>query len=78
VTVGVDGQDLASVEVPKLVRILGSTGMDIGRDALSPVVDDYEAPFPFTGTIHHVTFEVRTRPERADVEAHAKAELSRE
>lgn len=77
-TVGVDGEDLASVEVPQVVRILGSTGMDIGRDALSPVVDDYDAPFPFTGTIHHVTFEVRSRAERADVEAHAKAELSRE
>jgi hypothetical protein len=36
--------------------MIGSTGMDIGLDRLSPVSDEYEdlAPFAFTGTIHSV------------------------
>jgi arylsulfatase len=77
-TIGADGADLASVEVPQLVRMLGSTGLDIGRDALSPVVDDYDAPFPFTGQIERVTFTIRSRGEAADVATAARAELARE
>lgn len=77
-TIGADGRDLAEVAIPRIVRMLGSTGTDIGRDALSPVVDDYDAPFPFTGTIRRVTFEVHARREAADVAATARAELARE
>ena len=58
--------------------MLGSTGLDIGRDALSPVVDDYDAPFAFTGTIHSVTFDIRTKRDAADVAATAATELARE
>lgn len=76
--VELDGQELGSVEVPRIVRMLGSTGLDVGRDALSPVVDDYDAPFPFTGTIDRVTFRSYGRPTPADVEATAKVELARE
>ncbi|MCI3949075.1 MAG: sulfatase [Acidimicrobiales bacterium] len=74
----VDGNDVASTEVPQLVRMLGSTGLDIGRDALSPVVDDYEAPFPFTGTIESVVFSIRSRADAGDVAAVARTELSKE
>ncbi|MFM2073311.1 MAG: hypothetical protein RLZZ623_3575, partial [Actinomycetota bacterium] len=77
-TIGVDGDDLSSVTIPRLVRMLGSTGTDIGRDALSPVVDDYDAPFAFTGTIHSVTFEIRGKREAADIAALAATELARE
>ncbi len=77
-TVGADGVDLGSAPIPKIVRILGSTGMDIGRDALSTVVDDYVGPFPFTGVIERVAVEIRSRREHADVHAEARAELARE
>lgn len=77
-TIGADGADLATVEIPRIVRMLGSTGTDIGRDALSPVVDDYEAPFPFTGRIDRVTFAIRSRADAAEVAATARAELSKE
>lgn len=73
-----DGQPLATIEIAKIVRMLGSTGLDIGRDALSPVVRDYVPPFPFTGTIHRVTFRIRSRSESADVAATARAELAKE
>jgi len=77
-TLCADGADLASVEIDKIVRMLGSTGLDVGRDALSPVVDDYEAPFPFTGTIERITFAIRSRADAAEIEATAKAELAKE
>jgi len=77
-TVGADGTDLASTTVPWVVRMLGSTGMDIGRDSLSTVVDDYEGPNPFTGTIERVVVEVRGRRSPADVDATAQAEMARE
>jgi arylsulfatase A-like enzyme len=77
-TVAADGEDLASVEIPKIVRMLGSTGLDVGRDALSPVVDDYEGPFPFTAAIDRVTFSIRSRADAAEVAATARAELAKE
>jgi arylsulfatase len=78
VVLTIDGDDVATVEVPKLVRMLGSTGLDVGRDGLSPVVDDYDAPFPFTGTIDRITFRILGRKTAADVAATARAELSKE
>ncbi|MBV9664393.1 MAG: hypothetical protein JOZ37_10545, partial [Actinobacteria bacterium] len=63
---------------PQIVRMLGSTGLDVGRDALSPVVDDYDAPFPFTGTIDRITFQIRSRADAAEVAATARAELAKE
>jgi len=58
--------------------MLGSTGLDIGRDALSPVADDYEPPFPFTGTIEKITFSIRSRADAEDIAATARTEMSRE
>ena len=78
IVIGADGVDLGSVAIPKLVRMLGSTGLDIGRDALSTVVDDYEGPFNFTGTIERASFEIHSRRDRADVLAQANTELARE
>lgn len=77
-TLCVDGVDVASTEVTKIVRMLGSTGLDIGRDALSPVVGDYVAPFPFTGNIERITFQIRSRADAAEVAAVARAEMSKE
>lgn len=78
IVIGADGSDLGSVAIPKLVRMLGSTGLDIGRDALSTVVSDYEGPFDFTGSIERASFEIHSRRDRADVLAQAKTELARE
>jgi hypothetical protein len=78
ITLSVDGDDRTTIEIPKLVRMLGSTGLDVGRDALSPVVDDYDAPFPFSATIERITFAIKGRKTAADVAATARAELSKE
>jgi arylsulfatase len=77
-TLALDGADLAAIEIPKIVRMLGSTGLDIGRDGLSPVVDDYDPPFPFTGTIDRVTFQIRSRADAEELAATARVELAKE
>jgi arylsulfatase A-like enzyme len=77
-TIGADGHDLASVEVPKIMLILGWTGLDIGRDTLSPVVDDYPAPFPFTGDINSVTFTLHPTADGNDIAAIVGSELAKE
>ena len=76
--IGADGRDLAQVEIPRLVRMLGSTGMDVGRDALSTVVEDYVGPNPFTGAIVALTVELHSPRSEADVAATAMVEMARE
>jgi hypothetical protein len=78
ITISANGTDLGSVDIPAVMRILSSTGVDIGRDALSPVVADYAGPFPFTGSIERITFTVGSRPDAEDVAATARTELARE
>jgi hypothetical protein len=62
--------------VPFVIRMIGSTGMDIGLDRLSPVSDEYKdlAPFAFTGTIHRVDIDLpKYRPPgEAEEEAAAR------
>jgi arylsulfatase A-like enzyme len=37
---------------------IGAAGMLLGRDRGFPVCDDYASPFPFTGTLREVVFEI--------------------
>jgi arylsulfatase len=81
-TVLINDQDCGSVEFPRVLRIISAAGMDIGRDALSPVTDDYEGEFPFTGKISKVVFDVPQRISKQAAkdyrEAEAKTEMSRQ
>jgi arylsulfatase len=78
ITLMVDGKDIGSVHIPKIVRVLGSMGMDLGSDQLSPVVSDYVAPFAFNSTISKVHFEIRSRATKADIDAFLKTEAAKE
>jgi arylsulfatase len=76
-----DGDEIGRGRADQVLRMLGSTGLDIGRDALSPVSDEYVAPFPFAGTIRTVRFEILPRSaavEQAQRAAEHRAELVRE
>ena len=37
---------------------IGGGGLRVGRDSGFPVCDDYQPPFPFTGTLHEVVIEL--------------------
>ena len=81
VTLSVDGEVTGQGRIPRLLRMLSSTGMDLGR-SLAPVTGDYEAPFDYPGTIHSVVFELpgrRTEQDRAaEAEAQARAAMTRQ
>jgi arylsulfatase len=82
VTLLIDDAVAGSGQVPHILRMLGSTGLDVGRDSLSPVTEDYEAPFEFTGKIHRIAFQLLRREdleqEREAAEAQARTDLARE
>ena len=77
-----DDQPEATVEIPRILRVISSAGMDVGRDALSQVCNDYQGPFPFNRKIHRLIFDVpkreSTQAEQQRIEALAKMELERE
>ena len=81
ITLLINGEECGSLPVPTTIRT-HSTGMSIGRDALSPVTDDYQAPFPFQGKISRI--EVTHQPYKSpvdrkkDEDARYKAEMSRQ
>ena len=45
-------------EIPRTLAFLALSGMDVGRNLLSPVSNSYEPPFPFAGNLHKVTVEL--------------------
>lgn len=80
-TVFIDGKACGSTEIPKILRMISSTGMDAGRDAGSPVSDDYQSPFDFQGKIVRLVFEMPERSKRdqkATEAAEAKAAMARQ
>jgi arylsulfatase len=64
------------------MRMISSTGLDIGKDSLSPVTDDYEAPFAFNGKIlkYDVVLHRYRGPQekQEDEEARMRTELAKQ
>jgi arylsulfatase A-like enzyme len=74
----VDGAPVAAGKIPRLLFIISSTGMDLGR-SLSPVTNDYAAPFSYPGQIDRVVFELPgATPTRGEVKAQLRAESVRQ
>ncbi|HLK26928.1 MAG TPA: sulfatase-like hydrolase/transferase, partial [Caulobacteraceae bacterium] len=73
----IDGRVVGAGRAPKLLYMVSSTGMDIGR-SLSPVTADYSAPFVYPGRIERVMFEVPDAKPRGEVRAEVRAEMVRQ
>ncbi len=56
----VDGHELSKKTIEHTIPLLMSIdeNFDVGLDSGSPVNDDYELPFKFTGTIDKLTFKL--------------------
>ena len=56
----VDAQQIGNGDLPVTIPLtLGlSAGVSIGTDGGSPVMSDYEPPFPYTGTLKKVLVDV--------------------
>ena len=50
----VDGRTGEWLHFPHVLEFLAMSGMDVGRDSLSPVSASYPAPFPFRGRLSRV------------------------
>ena len=70
IVIGSDGPNSAtdSVEVPYVLRFIGMSGMDVGRDAGSAVTEAYVGPFPFTGG--YASLEIDITEELAPTEVY--------
>ena len=73
----VDGERVAQTRIPKLLFVLSSIGMDLGR-SLSPVNDEYQAPFQYGGSIHRVLIALEEKMPRGEVKAQMRAEMARQ
>src|SRR5208283_2653899 len=56
----VDGKELARKTIPHTIPLLMSIDetFDVGSDTRTPVNDDYQLPFRFTGNINKLTFNL--------------------
>jgi arylsulfatase len=64
-TLVVDGKTVASGDIPRFTPTrfsITDAGLCCGYHTGMPVVDDYRAPFPFTGLLHRVVVEVDGDP----------------
>lgn len=52
----VDGTSVAEAFFPKTLSFISLAGLDVGRDALSPVSDSYRGEFPFRGAIDRIVY----------------------
>jgi hypothetical protein len=76
-TLSIDGKPCGRIDIPRTHGGLVSfIGFEVGRAPL-PAVSDFVAPFPFTGTIEHVTFELGSDQE-VDRVAEAGAQMQRQ
>ena len=77
----IDGKSCGSVDIPFVLRMISTLGMDIGRDAGAAVSSDYVAPFAFEGTIRRVVFDLPERgpaAERQAERAQIRADMARQ
>ena len=77
VTLLVDGRSVGEGAIPRLMFMVSSTGMDLGR-SLAPVNDDYAAPFAYPGRIDQVVFEIPTGAPAGEVRAQVRSEMVRQ
>jgi arylsulfatase len=77
----INGEACGTVEIPFVLRMISTLGMDIGRDAGAAVSTDYVAPFAFEGSIKRITFDLPDRgpeAERQAERAQIRADMARQ
>jgi arylsulfatase len=83
-TLSINGKECGSILIPYVLLALSTTGMDIGQDRLSPVTNDYEGPFKFSGVIHRVVIDLLNNTPRniaedlKEAETNYRAEMSKQ
>ena len=76
-SLAVDGQPVADGRIPRMLFMISSLGMDLGR-SMSPVNGDYTAPFAYPGALKRVSFETPRTIPPGEVKAQVRAEMTRQ
>jgi arylsulfatase A-like enzyme len=77
VTLSMDGAVVGEGKIGRLLFLISSTGMDLGR-SLSPVNGDYAEPFAYPGHIRQVVFEIPDLAPPGEMKANVRAEMTRQ
>ena len=73
----VDGETAAEGRIPRLLFMLSTLGMDLGRST-TPVNGDYVAPFVYGGALKTVTFDIPGLAAMGEMMAQVRAEMTRQ
>ena len=75
----VDGVEVASVDIPRIIRgWMPFNGLHVGRNNGAPVGTSYEAPFPFTGTLHRIEVELLDKIPGPDPDIDNRSEMGKQ
>ena len=78
-TLSVDGVEVASVDVPRILRgWMPFNGLHVGRNNGAPVGTTYEAPFPFTGKLHRIEVELLDKVPGPDRDIEMRSEMGKQ
>jgi arylsulfatase len=78
-TLSVDGVEVASVDIPRILRgWMPFNGLHVGRNNGAPVGTTYEAPFPFTGTLHRIEVELLDKVPGPDRDIEMRSEMGKQ
>jgi arylsulfatase len=78
-TLSVDGVEVASVDIPRIIRgWMPFNGLHVGRNNGAPVGTTYEAPFPFTGTLHRIEVELLDKIAGPDPDIENRSEMGKQ
>lgn len=77
-TLSIDGQQCGQADLPLVMMMATTLGASIGEDHGSAVSERYDAPYPFTGTLHHVDLEVGNLTPNTSAAAAERSAMSRQ
>ena len=80
-TLRIGDQDCGSIDIPRVMRMISSSGLNIGRNPGSAVSPDYAPPFVFEGGFDRLVFELPEKIDRSERQGdtlHASTTLGRQ
>ena len=77
ISLEVNGEPAGTAELPLVMMMISSVGASVGYNHGSAVSTRYQAPFPFTGTLHSLEIQLLD-DDPAARQAQAAAEMSRQ
>ncbi|MHA2196974.1 MAG: arylsulfatase [Promethearchaeota archaeon] len=79
ITLFIEDKECGSIHIPSVLRMISASGLQVGRNGLSPITNDYETPFEFKGTINKIKFKLlRYNPTPEDAQNRFDAEMAKQ